>query len=210
MIVDLLPSQKIPDTMQECLQAHLPYTELTSFDIFQGLYYLSNQGMLAHKLSGTYFEPQDLPEISSKLGQYIFVLDAQKNKNIVNQTNPKEIMQQNAKKMQKVLADYDRKITQMLSSLSRSLLDKVNFDLELQVSNKSSNTFIPHSSAMSNWDGIQPEYNNQSNLNEQSLINKSFRQPSDQFNNHSFSERHTKSFSHNKKPIIIDSPVVVH
>jgi hypothetical protein len=32
--------------------------------------------MLGHKLSGTYFEPQDLQEISGKLGQYIFVLEA--------------------------------------------------------------------------------------------------------------------------------------
>lgn len=79
MIFDILPDKKVPDTIQRILN-ELQQPDIESIDVFQGIMYLCNQGMLTKELiTGTHYELNKVKEISLKLGQYMYVLSAQKN-----------------------------------------------------------------------------------------------------------------------------------
>lgn len=71
--------------------------------------------------------------------------------------------------LNQVLVDFDRKMNSLLHNLSKSLLSCV--DQEQNMSNNTSNTFIPQSSAMSNWDERERD----------NLVNQSYRAQSEQF-----------------------------
>lgn len=143
MIIEMLLNRRIPDVMAECLSLK----EISSADIFQGLYYLGNQQMLdATMVIGTHFELQKIKEISLKLGQYVFVLLAQK----INFSNQKiqEVMKANARAIEAALVEYDKRITNIFQWVSRQVIMRLKQN-DQQTSNQSS-TYIPHSSTLSN------------------------------------------------------------
>lgn len=114
-----MPNRMIPDVMAECLK----HDEITSIDIFQGLYYLANQQMLdSSVLIGTHFEPSRIKEISHKLGQYMFVLMAQK-MNFSSQ-KPQDIMLANAKVVQAALIEYDKRVSSIFAWVCKQVVLK--------------------------------------------------------------------------------------
>lgn len=66
------------------------------------------------------------------------------------QDRPQSVMSKYGRIIEHVLREYDSRLNNNLSSLSFQILK--NSDNDLAISQRSSNTFIPPSQPMSNWD----------------------------------------------------------